>query len=142
MPLINFGSILNFAEELESQAMEFYRSAAASPAGAAYRADFEGFVAEAQKNIQTVKRTRRENVTEMILESIRDFTRAPFCIECGDAPSMNPEMILATARRLEERAENYYLQAAEKIKALSEVARTLKILGKKHTARLKRLDTL
>jgi rubrerythrin len=142
MPLINFGSILNFAEELERQALEFYRSAAENPACGAYRATFERFVAEAQKNIQTVQRTRRENVTEMILESIRDFTRAPFCTECGDAPSMTSERTLATARRLEERAEHYYRQAAEKIKALSEVARTLKTLGKKHTQRIKQLDTL
>jgi rubrerythrin len=142
MPLINFGSVLNFAEELERKASEFYQAGAANPACGSYRACFEQFVVESRKNIQVVQRTRRENVTEMILEPIRDFVRAPFCTECGDAPGMNPEQTLGMARRLEERAQEYYQQAAEKIKALPEVARTLKTLGKKHSARIKQLDAL
>jgi rubrerythrin len=55
---------------------------------------------------------------------------------------LNPEQTLGLARRLEERAQEYYQQAAEKIKALPEVARTLKTLGKKHSARIKQLDAL
>ena len=132
MPLENFGSILNFAEELEKQDRDFFAAAAGNPACAPYREMFEKFAADAGKNIKTVLRTRRENVTEMILEPIRDFTRAPYCEACAEAGSMSAADALATANRLVDRAVRYYSEAAVKIKALPEVARALKNLAKKH----------
>jgi len=142
MPLENFGSILNFAEELESQDQEFYEALAGNPACGDHKQLFEQFAADAQKNVKTVQRTRRENVTEMILEPIKDFVRAPFCEECQAASSMSLEDALATAKRLEDRAIRYYTDAAAKIKALPEVARALKLVGKKHNAHLERLGAV
>ena len=139
MPLENFGSVLNFAEELETQDQLFYATLAANPACAEHKELFEQFAADAKKNITTAQRTRRENVTEMILEPIKDFVRAPFCEECTAADSMSAEDALAAARRLEERAVNYYTRAAEKIKALPEVSRALKTMGKKHNAQREKL---
>ncbi len=91
MPLENFGSILNFAEELEIQDQLFYATVAANPACAEHKELFEQFAADAKKNITIAQRTRRENVTEMILEPIKDFVRAPFCEECAGADSMSAE---------------------------------------------------
>jgi rubrerythrin len=142
MPLENFGSILNFAEELESQDLEFYEPVAGNPACSNHKQMFERFAADAQKNIKTVQRTRRENVTEMILEPIKGFVRAPYCEVCQAAPGMTAEDALATARRLEDRALRYYTEAAVKIKALPEVARALKLLGKKHNAHLDSLGAV
>jgi rubrerythrin len=142
MPLENFGSILNFAEELESQDEVFYSSLAANPACAHHKALFEQFAADAKKNIKTIQRTRRENVTEMILEPIRDFTRAPYCEECQGADTMDASEALNSAKTLEERAERYFTEAAQKIKALPEVARALKTIGKKHAAHLTKLADL
>ena len=134
MPLENFGSILNFAEELESQDQEFYEAVAGNPACSEHKQMFEQFAADEKKNVKTVQRTRRENVTEMILEPIKGFVRAPFCEVCQAAPDMTVQDALATANRLEDRAVRYYTEAAAKIKALPEVARALKLLGKKHKA--------
>ena len=142
MPLENFGSILNFAEELENQDDEFYTAVANNPACADHKALFEQFAADAKKNIKTIQRTRRENVTEMILEPIRDFTRAPYCEECQGAEKMDASEALSSAKTLEERAERYFTEAAQKIKALPEVARALKTIGKKHTAHLTKLADL
>ena len=142
MPLENFGSILNFAEELESQNRDFFSAAATNPACNEMKDLFEKFALDGKKNITAVQRTRRENVTEMILEPIRDFTRAPFCEECGAAGSMNKDQALVAARRLEQRAERYYTQAADKIKALPEVSRSFKSLAKNHAAHLKALAEL
>ena len=142
MPLENFGSILNFAEELETEDHLFYATAAANPACAEHKELFEQFAADAEKNIKNAQRTRRENVTEMILEPIKDFVRAPFCEECAGADSMSAEEVLAAARRLEERAVNYYTRAAEKIKALPEVSRALKTVAKKHNAHREKLAAL
>ena len=139
MPLINFGSILNFAEELETRDKDFYTAVSRNPNCVEHRDLFEQFTRDAKKNIQTVQRTRRENVSEMILEQIRDFTRAPFCETWEGAGTMSAKQSLETGRRLEESAESYYREAAEKLKVMSEVSRALKILGKKRTAHLKKL---
>jgi rubrerythrin len=135
MPLQNFGSILNFAEELESLDQNFYAAAAGNPKCAAHKALFAELEAEAARNVATVQRIRRENVTEMILEPIRDFTRAPFCEACEGAATLSAVEVLKTASRLEARAERYYIESAEKIKALTEVSRALKTLGKTRKAR-------
>ena len=103
---------------------------------------FAEFAAAVDKNVKAVQRTRRENVTEMILEPIRDFMRAPFCEECGAAGLMNADEALKTASRLEERAVRYYTEAAAKIKAQPEVARALKAIGKKHASQLAKLQEL
>jgi rubrerythrin len=142
MPLENFGSILNFAEELEKQDQTFFATIAGNQACAEYKEMFEKFASDAGKNIKDVQRTRRENVTEMILEPVRNFTRAPFCEECADASTMDVEAALATAKRLVARAERYYSEAAEKIKAQPEVSRALKTIGKKHKAHREKLAAL
>ncbi|MGD8665013.1 MAG: hypothetical protein PVI58_03400, partial [Desulfobacterales bacterium] len=122
MPLENFGSILNFAEELELQDLGFYKTLVENPACADHKAMFEAFAAAIDKNVKTVQRTRRENVTEMILEPVKDFIRAPFCEECVGVDKMDAAEALDAARRLEDRAVRYYTEAAAKIKAQPEVA--------------------
>ena len=142
MPLENFGSILNFAEEIENQDKAFYSAAAGNPACSEYQDLFEQFASDAGKNIKSIQRTRRENVTEMILEPIKDFIRAPFCEECEGAATMEAAEVLSSAKTLEGRAERYYTEAAVKIKALPEVSRALKVLAKKHRAHIVKLDEL
>ena len=142
MPLENFGSILNFAEELELQDLGFYKTLVDNPACADYRTMLEAFAATIDKNVKSVQRTRRENVTEMILEPIKDFIRAPFCEECEGAGAMSASEAVDAARRLEDRAVRYYTEAATKIKAQPEVARALKVIGKKHAAHLAKLQEL
>jgi rubrerythrin len=142
MPLENFGSILNFAEELESQDQEFYEAVVGNPACSDHKQLFEQFAANAKKNVKTVQRTRRENVTEMILEPIKDFVRAPYCEVCQAATGMTMEEALASAKRLEDRAVRYDTEASAKIKALPEVARALKLLAKKHKGHHEKLAAL
>lgn len=142
MPLQNFGSILNFAEEIESLDRQFYAAAAGNPACVGHKELFAALEAESARNVTTVQRIRRENVTEMILEPVKDFTRAPFCEACEGAAVMASDQVLATARKLESRAERYYGEAAGKLKALPEVSRALKMLGKVRTARLSKLGTV
>lgn len=142
MPLENFGSILNFAEELELQDLGFYKTLVDNPACKDHKPLFEAFAATIDKNVKTVQRTRRENVTEMILEPIKDFIRAPFCEECVGADKMDAAEALDAANRLEKRAVRYYTEAAVKIKAQPEVARALKLIGKKHSAHLAKLGEI
>ena len=139
MPLQNFGSILNFAEDLESQDQAFYAAAAANPNCAAYRVLFSELGADAGRTIATLQRIRRENATEMILEAVQNFTRDSFCEACEGAAAMSATEALETATRLEARADRYYGEAAENMNALPEVARALKTLGKQRKAHIARL---
>jgi rubrerythrin len=139
MPLNNFGSICNFAEAMEKLIMTFYESASANPACAPVADRYRQFARDSRKHIQTLQRTRRENVTEMILEPIQDFYRAPYALEYADPADRAAEEILADARRIEETAEAFYQAATEKIRALPEVARALKTIGKKHSAHCQQL---
>ena len=141
MPLINFGSILNFAEELEQGDYDFYSILMQNSECIQDKEIYEKFSTDAKKNVKTVQRARRENVTEMILEPIVDFTRASYTIEYGNGETMNAPEALESASKLEERAERYYTEAAEKIKALPEVARILKLLAKKRRAHLGMIES-
>ncbi|MBC2711795.1 MAG: hypothetical protein HGJ94_12650 [Desulfosarcina sp.] len=142
MPLANFGAILNFAEAVEQKDMEFYSKAASTAAAATHQELFETLAREGKKNVSLVQRTRRENVTEMILEPIRDFVRDSYQKAVGDADGMDLAAILAAAISLEKRAIRYYTDAAEKIRALPEVSRALKTLAKKRTKRLGLVENL
>jgi rubrerythrin len=142
MPLTNFGAILNFAEKVEQADMEFYRKASSTAAGEPYRLLFEMFAREGKKNLSLVQRTRRENVTEMILEPIRDFVRDSYQLTVEDAEGKDSSAILAAAAALENRAIRYYSDAAEKIRALPEVSRALKTMAKKRTQRLDRIKRI
>jgi hypothetical protein len=140
MPLQNFGSIMNFAEELERLDQRFYEAALTNPACSAQVQLFTELAAEAGKNVKTVQRLRRENVTEMILEPVQDFTRASFCEDCADAAVLTAAEVLTAAKRLEGRAERYYIEAAGKIQALPEVSRALRTLGKIRKARAAKIS--
>lgn len=125
MSLQNFGSILSFAIELEASDKAFYLACASNPACAQCKSLLEELAAHAGKNEKLMLRTRRENVTEMILEPIRDFTKTPFLANREGADGMDLDQVLAKAVELEEKAERFYTEAAEKIKGLPEVARAL-----------------
>ena len=142
MPLTNFGAILNFAEKVEQDDMDFYRQASENPAAGPHQELLETFAMEGKKHISLVQRTRRENVTEMILEPIRDFVRDGYQLTVDDAGAMDSKAILTAAVALEKRAIRYYSDAAEKIRALPEVSRALKTLAKKRSQRLGQVERL
>lgn len=119
MSLLNFGSILGFAMELEEESQALFTETG--------RDDLAKL---AKKHLKELARTRRENVTEMILETIEGFTREPFQLEVQGEESLKPVV---------QRNLDYYTQAAEKLKGQAEVARTLKTLAKKYK---RQLDTL
>lgn len=139
MPLENFGSILNFAEELENRNKAFFLAATINPACSEHKDLFAQFAADGEKWVKIIQRARRENATEMIMEPIRDFSRARFQLACVDAAGLSASDVLACARQLEESTVGYYTAAAAKIKALPEVALVLRTTGKKHAGHLQRL---
>ncbi len=140
MPIINFGGLLNFAEAMEKQDMEFYLSIASNPEMSDLSDLFQGFAKDGKKNIAHIQRTRRENITEMILEGITGFFRKPFVLEVKDDKEMGRAQILKYVDKMEARAIAYYTEGAKKIKALPEVSMALKVAGKKRMAHTQKLS--
>jgi len=62
MPLKNFGSILNFAADLEAADANIYNIAANIPAAANHKTLLENLAQEKKKNEQLMLRTCRESV--------------------------------------------------------------------------------
>lgn len=131
MPLNNFGGILAFAAELEQADADFYRALADNPALGDLAPVCARFAADEAKNLEAVLRTRRENVTEMILEPVRDFSRAPFQAVRPAPAGLDRAAALAAAREIEAKALDFFTQAASKLAAMPEVSRALKLLAKK-----------
>ncbi len=142
MPLNNFGGILAFAAELQQADIAFYRALAANPALGELAPLADRFAAEEAKNLEAVLRTRRENVTEMILEPVRDFFRAPFQAARPDPAGLDRAGALKAAREIEAKAADFYAQAALKLAAMPEVNRALKLLAKKRNKHLEELAGL
>lgn len=140
MPLKNFGSILNFAAELEASDRAFYLAASVNSSCAENKTLFEEFAVDEKKNEKTMLRTRREHVTEMILEPIHDFSREPFLTDKAGVETMTLEQVLAKAAEIEEKAQRFYAKAAEKLSALPEVGRTLARTARRRAAHRARLE--
>ncbi len=144
MPLISFGAILTFAENIEKENNSFYQKAVAEllPQDDEITAFFEQLVKDKEKQIKVIQRVRRENVSEMILEPINDFTRESFLFDLDNVNAVTPETIIQTASKIEDRNLRYYLAAAEKIKSLPEVSTALKQFSKKEKNLLKKINAL
>ncbi len=140
MPLISFGAILTFAETIEKDNKKFYQKSVAEMADSDIKAFFEDLIKIKDKQIKIIQRIRRENVSEMILEPINDFTRESFLFDLDSINAAAPEEIMDTARKAEERNLQYYTAAAKKIKSLPEVATALKQLSKKQKNLLKQME--
>ena len=142
MPLISFGAILTFAESIEEENKAYYQKAIAALPDGDVKSFLEGVVKEKEKHVKQIQRVRRENVAEMILEPIKDLTRQAFLVEAGGLPVADPEEVVKTAVKIEDRNLRYYTEAARKIKSLPEVATALKQLSKKQKSLLGKLEKL
>ena len=142
MPLKNFGSILNFAAEMEIADYDFYKTAAGNPAGAKHKTILESLAEEKKKNEELMLRTCRESVCEMILEPIVDFTREAFISDREGVDKMNWDLLLSKALQLETTAHKFYVEAAEKIQALPEVSRALTRTATRRAADKEKLQEL
>lgn len=139
MPLTNFGAVLTFAEAMEKDDAAFYTTLAGC-AGAEAAPLYEKLAAEAQKNAKMLARSRRENVTEMILEPIEGLYSKDFSLDVCDPSAAGQEAARKTAEELETRARDFYETASGHFSAQPEVGRVLKRMAKKRAERLASLS--
>ncbi len=113
MNLGTLGAILKFAIELESNVLDLYT--------AEEDITHETKITEFRKRIKKLKRLRRENTTEMILEPIVDFEISEYKINEEDS------IVLS-----ENKLARFYETAAMKVDFIAEVSNVLKQFHEQH----------
>ncbi len=132
MELGTFGIILKFALDLEGTASSFYESAAKNAVDSNLVSLFENLLNRGQKRIKTLKRIRRENTTEMILEPITGFSSDSYDLVTAIPEDNDERTIREIAATIEEVLHDFYTVAATKIDFLSEAAYSFEILAEEN----------
>ncbi len=122
MELGTFGAVIKFALELEAMAAAFYETASAITSTEQLKIPFEAHIQKRLTRMETLKRLRRENTTEMILEPIHGLQDNEYRVKSECPEGCPDEELLKLASDLEERNQKFYQDAAKKIEFLIEPA--------------------
>ncbi|MGA2573858.1 MAG: hypothetical protein ABSF36_06655 [Candidatus Methanomethylicaceae archaeon] len=135
MQLGTFGAILKYAIEIEDTTSKFYDGLSQKALENAKGSICE-FSDASKKNKQTLEKTRRMEMQEMILEAITgiDSTNYEAKFEIPDfAGGAN------NAVGIEQKASSFYFDASKKLGFLPNAARTLERIGKERESRIEKI---
>ena len=141
MTLSTFGAIMGFSVEMVQQTETFYKTMLQKAKDPVLRAALQVLLEEEEKNYSLVEKTRRENVTEMILEPIAGLHRTDYEIEMKGMDQTKDADLLKTALLLEERERRFFSEVSEKV-PLPEVGRIFRKMAQKKERSLAKLKTL
>jgi hypothetical protein len=141
MALTTFGAIMGFAAEMLRRTGEVYQVAVNKAQSPALREVLQGLLTEEGKNQSLMEKTRRENVTEMILEPISGLRQEDYEIEMGISDQAADSDLLRIALTLEEKERKFFADASAKV-SLPEVARTFRKMVQKKESNLMKLRNL
>ena len=142
MSLGTFGAVLKFALELETLGVAYYETATTITQNQELKSLFESLIAQGQKRTQTLMRVRRENTTEMILEPISGLSSQKYRLQTECPPECPDDQLIQLARTLEDQIHQFYIDAAEKLGFLSEVADIFERLAEENANNKNRLQTV
>ena len=141
MALTTFGAIMGFAAEMGGKAETLYQSLAEKAKDSILRETLKGLSVEEGKNHVLMVKTRRENVTEMILEPVAGLNQEVYEIDLNVGDLTEDTGLLKAALMLEDREKKFFQDAAVKV-PLPEVARIFRRIAKKKEESLTRLQGL
>jgi hypothetical protein len=141
MSLTTFGAIMGFAAEITGQSGEIYKTLAQKAKGLTLREVLQVLSAEGGKNHSLMEKTRRENVTEMILEPITGLHQEEYGVDLKVVDPMEDADLLRAALILEEREKKFFNDVSSKV-PLPEVARVFRKMVQKKQENLKKLQSL
>jgi rubrerythrin len=141
MELGTFGAIMGFAVQMVQQTETFYKTMAQKAQDPVLREAFQVLSKEEGKGLSLMERTRRENVTEMILEPIAGLDRSDYEIEMKEMDHSSDADLLKTALVLEERAQRFFSDVSGKV-PLPEVGRIFRKAAQKKEKSLARLNSI
>jgi rubrerythrin len=141
MTLSTFGAVMGFAAEIVQQTETFYKTMVQKAKDPMLNDALQVLLEEEKKNYSLMERTRRENVTEMILEPIAGLHPEDYEIEREGVDQTKDEDLLKMALILEERARKFFSEASDKV-PLPEVGRIFRKVAQKKEKSLAKLKTL
>jgi rubrerythrin len=143
MELSTFGAVLAFAIEMEERSARFYREAAERKGCEAICGALQELAKQSAARRDLLVRTRQEQVTEMVLEPITGLRREDYETQASVASASGLADVIAEAVALEQVAQRFYSEVAEKGRyLLAGVARSFTRLARENEARRIRLEGL
>jgi rubrerythrin len=127
MNLSTFSAILTFALDTEDRSIAFLEKLIVRKDCLVVRPALEEIVQVKKKHRRTLETIRRENITEMILEPVRNLKTVDFPSEIPQKEVKTLADGIQAALAAEKMASRFLLTASEKLN-LAEVAKALKKL--------------
>jgi len=140
MALGTFGTIMRFASNVVEQSASFYEAAGRTVKDAELKAALESLAEDGRRNCALMEQTRRQNVTEMILEPIRGLDEEDYMDVKVSGQAKDAE-VLKMALLLEEREQRFFRDASSAM-PLPEVARIFRKMAQKKEKNLAKLRSL
>ncbi len=141
MALGTFGAIMGFAAEITGQTGEIYKTLAQKAKDLTLREVLQVLSAEEGKSHSLMEKTRRENVTEMILEPITGLHQEDYGIDLKVVDPVEDADLLRAVLILEEREKKFFNDVSIKV-PLPEVARIFRKMAQKKQENLAKLQSL
>jgi rubrerythrin len=141
MTLSTFGAIMGFAAQMVQQTETLYKTMIQKVENPVLREALQLLLEEEGKNYSLMERTRRENVTEMILEPIAGLHPDDYEIKTEGMDQSRDVDLLKTALVLEERERRFFSEVSDKV-PLPEVGRVFRKVAQKKEKSLAKLKSL
>jgi len=141
MALTTFGAIMGFAADIVGQTEETYKALVQKAQDSALKETLQLLLGEGKKNRSLMEKTRRENVTEMILEPITGLRQEDYEVSVTVQDRMADVDLLKAALVLEESEKKFFHDASLKV-SLPEVARIFRKIVQKKEDNIARLQSL
>ena len=141
MALTTFGAIMGFAAEMAGKTEEIFKTFVSKAKNQGLREVLQGLAEEDAKNHGLMVRTRRENVTEMILEPVAGLQQEDYEIDLNVPELTEDADLLKAALIIEERQRRFFRDVSLKV-PLPEVARIFRKAAQKKEENLIRLQGL
>ena len=141
MALSTFGAIMGFAAEMIQQTETIYKTIIQKAEDPILREALQTLLGEEGKNHSLMEKTRRENVTEIILEPVAGLHQGDYEIEIKGMDQQQDVDFLKMALILEEREQRFFNDVSDKV-PFPEVARIFRKMAQKKEKSLTKLRTL
>jgi len=141
MALSTFGAIMGFASEMIGSSLDIYKIAIGKAIDPNLKETLQALLKEEEKNYSLMEQTRRENVTEMILEPITGLRQEDYEMDVKLSDHTKDVDLLKVALALEEKEKKFFIDSSAKI-PLPEVARIFRRIAQRKEKNLTQLKSL
>jgi rubrerythrin len=132
---------MGFAGEITGRTADVYKTMAQKTKDPGLREILQILSVEGEKSRSLMEKTRRENVTEMILEPITGLRQEDYEIDLKVKDQMQDADLLKAALVFEERERKFFADVSSKV-PLPEVARIFRKMAQKKQENLTKLQNL